>query len=106
MADVILAAGLDVDAGTGDVIIDKSEVDANLDGYYYIISEYTLQKLEAKQIIYDCSTGVVSVVFQDQANNTYTLTASDTTFANLAATITSEQSVLSTDLTDQDSMLT
>ena len=36
MADVILAAGLDVDAGTGDVIIDKSEVDANLDGYYYI----------------------------------------------------------------------
>ena len=106
MADVILAAGLDVDAGTGDVTIDKSEVDVNLSGYYYVVSEYTLQKLEAQKIIYNCSDGVVSVEFEDQAGAKHTLVAADTTFTSLADTITSEQSVLSVDLTAQDGNLT
>ena len=61
-----------------------------------------LRKLTAQTIKYDCSTGDVSVVFTDDQGNEVELTASDTTYANLAATITAKQSDLDTDLTAQD----
>lgn len=87
---------------SGDITIDRSVTDEQLE-YYYVTSDYNTTTILLREFVYNMQTGVGTLTADTYDGEEVTITSSSDLFANLSAVITQEQTDLSTDLTAQDS---
>lgn len=102
MADHIVT-GIDKDAGTGDLTLDKSvlETDATRE-FYYLRTPYVATKIQLREIRVNIDTWVVEIRCVDIDNNAVILTTADTIYSTIGALKIAQGTVLGTDFDAQD----